>query len=143
VDELSNGGFEMQTLRVTQRAGEDGTLHLSVPLLTPGSEYDVVVVVQSKETDTEPAPPMSKDLGCPPGHVESTFGSINDKTLACPPQGKMPTQEDYPSAPLSEELEIVDWEMQIEPPPRPSRTVVVKFEKGPCRQPAIVADPEE
>jgi hypothetical protein len=132
----------MHTLRVTQRAGEDGTLHLSVPLLTPGSEYEVVVMVHSKEM--EPAPAASEDLGRPPGDFESTSGSITDEAFVCPSQREMPGAVDYPSAPLSEGLESVDWELEIEsPPPRPSRTVTVKFEKGTCRRPRIVANPEE
>ena len=103
----------MHTLRVTQRAGEDGTLQLSVPLLMPGSEYEVVVVVHPKEM--EPAS-----------------------------QRETPRAVDYPPAPLSEELESVDWELQIEsPPPRPSRMVMVKFEKGSCRPPRIVANPDK
>ena len=132
----------MHTLRVTQRAGEDGTLQLSVPLLTPGSEYEIVVMVHPKEI--EPAPAASEDLGWPPGHFENTFGSVTDETSVCPPRGEMPKAVCYPTAPLSEAVEGVDWELQIEsPPPRPSRTVMVKFEKGPCRPARIVANPEE
>jgi hypothetical protein len=77
----------MHTLRVTQRAGEDGTLHLSVPLLTPGSEYEVVVVVQPKEMKAAPVTP--EDLGWPPGYFDLA-GSIDDETFVRPPQGEMP-----------------------------------------------------
>ena len=83
----------MRTLRITQRAGEDGTLHLSVPLLAPGSEYEVVVVVQPKEMKTVPA--ASEDLGWPPGYFENTFGSITDDTFVRPPQGEMPKPVDF------------------------------------------------
>jgi hypothetical protein len=78
----------MRTVRVTERAGEDGTLHLSVPLLTPGSEYEVVVVVQPKEIEPTSATP--EDLGWPPGYFEMTYGSITDETFVRPPQGEMP-----------------------------------------------------
>ena len=73
--------------------GEDGTLHLSVPLLAPGSEYEVVVVVQPKEMKTVPA--ASEDLGWPPGYFENTFGSITDDTFVRPPQGEMPKPVDF------------------------------------------------
>lgn len=132
----------MHTLRVTQRAGEDGTLKLSVPLLTPGSEYEVVVVVQSRETKPTSATPEALDW--PPGHFASNFDSITDEASVFLPERELPEVTDYPSAPLSEGLESVDWELQIEsPPPRPSRTIMVKFEKGPCRPPRIVTNPEE
>lgn len=49
-----------------------------------------------------------------------------------------------PLAPPVGEPETVEWDVQMEsPPPRPSRTVVVKFEKVPCRPPRIVDDPEQ
>ncbi len=78
---------------VLRSAGEDGTLHLSVPLLAPGSEYEVVVVVQPKEMKTVPA--ASEDLGWPPGYFENTFGSITDDTFVRPPQGEMPKPVDF------------------------------------------------
>ncbi len=81
----------MHTLRVTQRAGDDGTLHLSVPLLTPGSEYEVVVVVQPKET--KPAAATPEELGWPPGYFDLA-GSITDETFVRPPQGEMPKPVD-------------------------------------------------
>ena len=83
----------MHTLRVTQRAGKDGMLHLSVPVLTPGSEYEVVVVVQPKEMKPEPATPA--DLGWPAGYFENTFGSITDEAFVRPPQGEMPKPVDF------------------------------------------------
>lgn len=50
----------------------------------------------------------------------------------------------FPEVPLGQWLETVDWELKIEPPPpRSSRTVMVKFEKGSYRPPRIVGDPEE
>jgi hypothetical protein len=43
-----------------------------------------------------------------------------------------------------EEFEMVDWDVRIEtPPPRPSRRVVVKFQKGSYRPPRIIDDPED
>ena len=83
----------MHTLCVTERAGEDGTLHLSVPLLSPGSEYEVVVVVQPK--DMKPASATPEELGWPPGYFENTFGSITDETFVRHPQGEMPKPVDF------------------------------------------------
>jgi hypothetical protein len=45
----------MQTIRVLERTGKDGTLHLCIPLGKPEADFEVVVVVQPKE----PAPPMN------------------------------------------------------------------------------------
>lgn len=81
----------MQTVRVTQQ-GEDGTLHLSLPLFSPGSEYDVVVVVQPKEDTKIPTTP--EDLGWPPGYFDLA-GSIDDESFVRPPQGEMPKPVEF------------------------------------------------
>ena len=78
----------MQTLRVTERTGKDGVLHVRIPLATPEADFDVVLVVQPK--GTEPAPPAAEGLGWPPGYFDKTFGSITDQTFQRPPQGELP-----------------------------------------------------
>lgn len=41
------------------------------------------------------------------------------------------------------ELEVVDWDVQIEQlPPRPSQQIVVRFIQGSYRPPRIIDDPE-
>ena len=78
----------MRTVRVTERTGKDGVLHVSVPLGTPEADFEVVLVVQPKEI--EPAPPTPEALGWPPGYFDKTYGSITDETFDCPPQGARP-----------------------------------------------------
>jgi hypothetical protein len=82
----------MQTVRVSERAGKDGILHVSVPLGTPDADYDVLVVVQPKETKSAPASP--EDLGWPPGYFDLA-GSIDDETFVRPPQGELPRPVDF------------------------------------------------
>jgi len=73
----------MQTMRILEKTGKDGTLHLSVPLGKPDAEFDVLIVVRPKEkNDVSP-----KVSDWPPNYFESTFGSIADETFARPLQG--------------------------------------------------------
>jgi hypothetical protein len=81
----------MQTLRVSERTGNDGVLHVSVPLGTPGVDYDIVLVVQPKEPLGLPTP---EDLGWPPGYFELA-GSIDDETFVRPPQGELPKAVEF------------------------------------------------
>ena len=78
----------MQTLRVTERTGKDGVLHVSIPLGEPEADFDVVLVVQPK--GTESPTPTPEGLGWPPGYFEKTFGSITDETFVRAPQGELP-----------------------------------------------------
>ncbi len=77
----------MQTLRISQRTGEDGVLHVSVPLGTPNADFEVVVVVQPKDTASSSTAP--EELGWPPGYFDLA-GSIDDPTFVRPPQGELP-----------------------------------------------------
>jgi hypothetical protein len=77
----------VQTLRLTERTGKDGVLHVRIPLGTPEADFEVVLVVQLKETESSVTP---EQLGWPPGYFETTFGSITDETFVRPPQGEMP-----------------------------------------------------
>jgi hypothetical protein len=72
----------MQAIQVTEKTGPDGTLTLRVPLGTPNTEFDIVVVLQPK-----PKPPQGR--GWPPGYFD-LFGSIDDETFVRPPQGELP-----------------------------------------------------
>ena len=77
----------MQTLRVTERTGKDGVLHVSIPLGTPEADFEVVLVVQPKGTGPSSATP--EELGWPPGYFDLA-GSIDDETFVRPPQGELP-----------------------------------------------------
>ena len=78
----------MQTIRVLEKTGKDGTLHLDIPLGKPEAEFEDVLVIQAKEELTNGNSPDA--LGWPAGYFETTFGSITDETFVRPPQGELP-----------------------------------------------------
>ena len=78
----------MQTIRVLERTGKDGTLHLDIPLGKPETDFEVVVVVQPKDPSAIAGTP--EERGWPPGYFEKTFGSIDDETFFRHPQGELP-----------------------------------------------------
>jgi len=78
----------MHTIRVLEKTGKDGTLHLDIPLGKPESEFEVVVVLQPAETAVNVGNP--EERGWPPGYFEATYGSITDETFSRPPQGGLP-----------------------------------------------------
>jgi hypothetical protein len=78
----------MQTIRVLEKTGKDGTLHLDIPLGKPNAEFEVVLVVQLKDMAASAGPP--EERGWPPGYFENTFGSITDETFVRAPQGDLP-----------------------------------------------------
>jgi hypothetical protein len=82
----------MHTLRVTERTGKDGVLHVSIPLGTPEADFEVVLVVQPKETGAVSGTP--EEDGWPPGHFDLA-GSIDDETFVRPPQGELPKPVDF------------------------------------------------
>ena len=77
----------MQTVRVTERTGKDGVLHVSIPLGTPDADFEVLLVVQPK--GTEPSPATPDQHGWSPGYFDLA-GSIEDETFVRPPQGELP-----------------------------------------------------
>jgi hypothetical protein len=76
----------MQTIRVLEKTGKDGSLHLNIPLGKPESEFEVLVVLQPTG--------VSVNGGWPPGYFDSTYGSITDETFTRPPQGELPKPVD-------------------------------------------------
>ncbi len=77
----------VQTLRVTERTGKDGVLHVSIPLGAPEADFEVVLVVQPKVT--EPSAAASEQPGWPSDYF-ALAGSIDDETFVRPPQGELP-----------------------------------------------------
>ena len=78
----------MHTIRVRERTGKDGSLHLDIPLGKPESEFEVVVVVQPMGVTVDAGSP--DQCGWPGVYFENTFGSIADETFTRPPQGELP-----------------------------------------------------
>lgn len=71
----------MHTIQTRERTDRDGALSLRIPLGKPDTEFEVVVVVQSKASaDTPPLPPGYFDL----------LGSIDDETFIIHPQPPLP-----------------------------------------------------
>ena len=79
----------METVRVVEKTGKDGTLNLRIPLGKPEAEFEVVVVVQP----CLPASATSAERGWPPGYFDLA-GSITDETFVRHPQGEMPKPVD-------------------------------------------------
>jgi hypothetical protein len=77
----------VQTLRVTERTGKDGVLHVSIPLGTPDADFEVVLIVQQK--GIPPSLELDEQRGWAPGYFDLA-GSIGDTTFVRPPQGELP-----------------------------------------------------
>jgi len=85
----------MKTIRVSEKTGSDGVLHLRIPVGQPGAEYEAVVVLQPSPTGR--ASGVAEELGWPAGYFETTFGSITDETFVRPPHQVRGFQGDCPS----------------------------------------------
>ena len=77
----------MQTIRVLEKTGKDGTLLLRIPLGKPDAEFEVLVVVQPADIPAQTATP--EERGWPPGYFDLA-GSITDDTFVRHPQGELP-----------------------------------------------------
>lgn len=80
-----------QVIQLESRAGDDGVLHLSIPVEKTNADYEVVVVLQPKST--EPQPVVSGSLW-PPGFIEQTAGAWQGE-LAREPQGEYENREEF------------------------------------------------
>src|SRR5262249_7561608 len=89
----SSGAAPMQTHHTSGKAGDDGILHVDIPVGVPNSEFEVVVVLQPKAVVTKPH--TSEDLGWPPGFFEQTAGSIQDPTFRRHDQGEFEKRLDF------------------------------------------------
>lgn len=83
----------MQTIRVAERTGKDGVLHLRIPVGQPEADYEAVVVLQPQETAPGAAP---IEHGWPAGYFEQVPGSITDETFVRPPQGEYEKRLELP-----------------------------------------------
>ncbi len=76
----------METYRNLSKVGDDGILHLDIPVGATNAEFEVVVVLQPKASAAKPE--VSENLGWPPGYFERTAGSIQDPTFRRHDQGE-------------------------------------------------------
>ena len=74
----------MKTIEITQTAGADRLLHLTIPVDEAGRPYRVVIVL-APESETQ-GKPTCDDKGWPMGYFENTFGSIQDESFFRHPQ---------------------------------------------------------
>ena len=78
----------MQSIKLKKRVGEDGILHLDIPLGMKDKEVEVMVIYQSIETTQSPS-----DLEYPPGFFEQTAGCLADDPIQRYPQGEFEERE--------------------------------------------------
>jgi hypothetical protein len=74
----------MKTMRLRERTGEDGVLHLHVPVGLAGADCEVVVVVQ---------PEAAESRGWLPGFFETLAKGWQGEPLVRPPQGEYERRE--------------------------------------------------
>ena len=77
----------MQTVRVLEKAGMDGMLHLRIPVGQPEVEFEAVILLQPKPTATQTPP---DERGWPSQNFDTTFGSIDDESCVRQSQGELP-----------------------------------------------------
>jgi hypothetical protein len=76
----------METIKIRQRVGQDGILHLNIPVGMQDKEVEVMVIYQSIEILTTANTP--EDLGWTPGFFEQTAGCLADDPIQRYPQGE-------------------------------------------------------
>jgi hypothetical protein len=80
----------MRTLRVQSRSNADRILHLEIPVETPNSTYDVVVLQPRSDS---PAPTAPEEQGWPSGFFEATAGAWKGDFIR--DQGQFEEREEF------------------------------------------------
>ena len=80
----------MQSIKIRSRVGEDGILHLDIPLGMKDKEVEVMVIYQSVETATQ----TPEDLGYPPGFFEQTYGTCQEDPIVIDYEGDFEPREE-------------------------------------------------
>ena len=75
----------MQKITLHTHIGDDGILHLDLPVGVHGAEVEVTVTVISATPTTK----TPEELGYPPNFFERTAGSFKDEPLVRYPQGEL------------------------------------------------------
>jgi hypothetical protein len=83
----------VQTIRMAERTGKDGILHLKIPVGQPEADFEAVVVLQPRAT-VPGAAPIEQDW--PAEYFEQVPGSITDETFVRPPQGAYENRLELP-----------------------------------------------
>lgn len=82
----------MQSITLRSRVGEDGILHLEVPVGLTNADLEVTVTVQL--IDLQPKAKTPEELGWPPGFFEQTAGALADDPLVRGVQGEYEVREE-------------------------------------------------
>lgn len=73
----------MHSIKLHSHVGEDGILHLDVPVGIADTDLEITVTVQPVIVKTE----TDQGKGWPPGFFEETFGSFKDDPLVIDSEG--------------------------------------------------------
>ena len=79
----------MDSVKLRSRVGEDGVLHLDVPVGLTDAELEVTVTFKK----VTPVTKTPEELGWEPGFIERTYGSCADDPLVRYPQGEYEERE--------------------------------------------------
>lgn len=82
----------MQSIKINSRVGQDGILHLEVPIGFKDKEVEVMVIYQPIEATNPKKTP--EELGWPPGFFEQTYGICQDDPIIIDAEGDFENRED-------------------------------------------------
>jgi hypothetical protein len=77
----------MDAIKLTTHVGQDGVLRLELPIGITNQDLEVVVVVQTHQTE-----PVDAN-GWPIGYFDETYGSLADHPIERPDQGTLETRD--------------------------------------------------
>ena len=85
--------MSLDTVNLTQRVSDEGTLTVSVPENLRGKQLKVVVILQPSD-EAPPAQTEKLDArGWPVGFFDRTYGSLAEEALEQLPQGEIEVRE--------------------------------------------------
>lgn len=81
----------MKSIKTRSLVGNDGILHLDIPVGVQDKEFEVMVIYQPIESSTGTKTP--EELGWLPGFFEEVIGGWVGEPLVREPQGEYETRE--------------------------------------------------
>jgi hypothetical protein len=82
----------MQSIKLRSRVGEDGILHLEIPVGITDKDLEVMVIFQPLEPLVQMKTP--EELGWPAGFFEQTYGSCQDDPIVIDSEGVFEQREE-------------------------------------------------
>ncbi|MFM7406343.1 MAG: hypothetical protein ACKO3K_06690 [Cuspidothrix sp.] len=83
----------METITLNSHVGEDGILHLDIPVNM--SNTDLIITIILKHSDNFPQETKSKGKGWPANFFEETSGCLKDTPLTIDSEGVFDDLEDF------------------------------------------------